>query len=697
MKKTVNAQSYATDGLKIFPCNPNGKNPLTTNGFKDASNDPEIIKLWWDQYPEANIGLVTGVENNLLVIDVDNKKGVDGSASLRELEAEFGSFDTYAVKTQRVEGGTHYYFTCSSERVKNQVDFRPGIDIRCNGGYVIAAGSSIDGREYTVVDAGKKQAEAPTELVEAILSHRKPVHNLDSLSSSPFGIPEGARNETLFKQASSMRGRDILYEVAENQIIQTARACNPPLEESEAIQVVQSAYQRYFPNTHNTDLGNAQKLTNQWGECIRYITEFKKWIFWGTTRWCFDENGFVIRLAKKTVREMYQQASQVEDVDRRRNMARHAQKSESLHSLEAMEKLARTEEGMPISQSALDTNPYLLGVRNGVVDLRTNTLIINNPEDFITKQAQVDYRPDAPAPRWLSFLDQIMEGDASMVEYLQRIVGYSLTGETSEQVLFFLYGFGANGKSTFVTTIQQMLGDYAAQTPSRTLMTRGRGANNDVARLRGARFVATTETEEGNRFDESELKILTGGDMIAARFLYQEHFEFQPDFKIWISGNHKPFIRGNDIGIWRRIRLIPFDVTIPVAEQDRELTIKLKEELSGILNWAIEGCLKWQEEGGLITPKKVEEATSEYRTELDLIRRWIEECCEKKPHVQTSSSELYQSYKRWATDNGEWVMSHKVFGNKLKEHWYESKRTNKGTVYQRLGLRLPYWMGSSNN
>ena len=691
MNKSIHAHNFAEAGQKIFPCNPNGKEPITSNGFKDASSQTETIKIWWENYPEANIGLVTGVENNLLVIDVDNKDGVDGNGSLEELEAEFGIFDTYSVHTQRVEGGTHYYFTCTSERVNNLVNFRPGIDIRCNGGYVIAPGSSIDGREYRVVDASKMRAEAPAGLVEAILNHRKPrPHHIPS-STFSFDIPEGARNQTLFEHASSLRGRDVPYEEAERQITQAALACSPPLPQSEAIQVVRGAYQRYFPNNNNTDLGNAQRLTQQWGDVVRYVTEFKKWIFWDTTRWCFDEDGYVIRLAKKTVREMYQQASQVEDVDRRRNMARHAQKSESLHSLEAMEKLARTEEGMPISQSSLDTNPYLLGVRNGVVDLRTNTLITNNPEDFITKQAQVDYLPDAPAPRWLSFLDQIMEGDASMVEYLQRIVGYSLTGETSEQVLFFLYGFGANGKSTFVTTIQQMLGDYAAQTPSRTLMTRGRGANNDVARLRGARFVATTETEEGNRFDESELKILTGGDMIAARFLYQEHFEFQPDFKIWISGNHKPFIRGNDIGIWRRIRLIPFDVTIPVAEQDRELTIKLKEELSGILNWAIEGCLKWQEEGGLITPKKVEEATSEYRTELDLIRRWIEECCEKKPHVQTSSSKLYQSYKSWATDNGEWVMSHKVFGNKLKEHRYESKRTNKGTVYQRLGLRLSYY------
>jgi len=259
--------------------------------------------------------------------------------------------------------------------------------------------------------------------------------------------------------------------------------------------------------------------------------------------------------------------------------------------------------------------------------------------------------------------------------------------------LFLLFGHGANGKSVFVNTIQDLLGDYAIQTPVSTLMTRGKGSiNNDIARMRGARFVATTETEEGSKFNESEIKLLTGGDTITCRFLRQEFFEYRPEFKIWISGNHKP-VPGDGHSIWRRLILIPFEIIVDEVNQDKELNLKLREELSGILNWAIEGCLEWQEEG-LKTPQKIVDAISEYKSEMDRVLTWMEECCEPKPRAgaETKASSLYGCYRKWAIENGEWAMSQRIFSNKLSEKGYKKIRKQQGQFYQ--GIRLsPRYIG----
>jgi putative DNA primase/helicase len=329
-------------------------------------------------------------------------------------------------------------------------------------------------------------------------------------------------------------------------------------------------------------------------------------------------------------------------------------------------------------------------VTNGVVNLRTGGLRENSKAEFITKQAPVVYSPEAKCPLWMSFLNQAMNNDQDMINYLQIIIGYSLTGDTREQKLFFLYGYGANGKSVFLNTIQEMLGDYAKQTPVSTLMTRAKGSvNNDVARLKSARFVATTETEEGSKFNESELKLLTGQDVITARFFRQEFFEFRPEFKIWVSGNHKP-VPGDGHGIWRRLVLIPFEVIVKDEDQDKELQNKLKQEFSGILNWAIEGCLKWQEEG-LKEPKKIVDAIAEYKSEMDRVNSWMEDCCiMSSQHCSTKASELYKSYKNWADNNGEWHMNQRILGTKLAERGFQKKRESRGWVYRGIKLNEDY-------
>jgi len=232
-----------------------------------------------------------------------------------------------------------------------------------------------------------------------------------------------------------------------------------------------------------------------------------------------------------------------------------------------------------------------------------------------------------------------------------------------------------------------MLGDYAMQTPVSTIMTRGKGSiNNDIARLRGARFVNTTETDEGSRFNESEIKLITGGDMISARFLHKEYFEYRPQFTLWISGNHKP-VPGDSYSIWRRLILIPFDVRFSENKQDKNLSYKLRAELPGILNWAIEGCLEWQDDG-LTTPKVILDATKEYQTEMDRINSWMEDCCSSNAsnHNSVKSSDLYKSYKSWADDNGEWHMNQRILGTKLAERGLQKRRESRGWVYRGIQL-----------
>ncbi len=683
------AEQYASDGIDVFPCDANGKSPLTKHGYKDASSNANDVERWWKAYPDANIGMPTGRRNNLVIVDVDIKGGAKGFESLSQLMSEGVVFDTKTVKTP--SGGYHYYYTYPEgfDRVKNKVNVRPGIDIRADGGYVVAPGSSIDGNNYEFPDNNKEISELPEKLLKVITGESELKTSALSKSSILSGVIEqGGRNDGVFKIASKLRGDDVPLDVAKAEVLATASACNPPLPHSEAIRCLESAYSHYQPNPKNpTDTGNAKRLVNLFGDDIRYVYEFKKWIHWDGNRWLFDEDGHIFRLAKKTARSIATEAANESNDNSRSKLLKHAISSEHQQRLLAMVDVAKSEPNITISQSTLDQDKYLLGTKNGVVNLKTGGLLDNAKDKMLTKQIGVAYDPDAECPRWIQFIDEITGGDKELSIYLKRIVGYSLTGDTKEQILFFLFGGGANGKSVFVNTIQTLLCDYAMQTPVSTIMTRGKGGiNNDVARLRGSRLVATTETEEGSRFNESEIKLLTGGDIITARFLHQEYFQFLPQFKLWISGNHKP-VPGEGYGFWRRLILIPFNVRFSGDQKDKYLEGKLKAEASGVLNWAIEGCLEWQDKG-LQTPGVILDATKEYKSEMDRINSWMEECCVEHPSPSRSekATDLYQSYREWAKNNGEWEMTQRIFGTKLVDRGLSKKRDSRGYSY--LGIQL---------
>ena len=372
-------------------------------------------------------------------------------------------------------------------------------------------------------------------------------------------------------------------------------------------------------------------------------------------------------------------------------------KSESEKSLSAMVRLAESESPLQVIPERLDADPWLLNVQNGTIDLRTGEQLPHRREDLITKLVPIDYRPDAEAPIFNQFVGQILAHNSNLVAFLQRAIGYSLTGDTREQVMFILHGNGSNGKSTLVNVLLSLLGDLAMQTPATTLMVKDNGTiPNDLAALKGARFVAASETDDGKRRSAALVKQLTGGDRISVRFMRGEFFEYVPTYKIFLSTNHKPVIRGADDGIWRRLMLIPFNVQfhddIPANQhlpldlrKDRNLPEKLRADIPGILRWAIEGCLAWQKDG-LGLPDEVREATAGYRSEMDVLAHFVADRCVTVPTARVQSSRLYAAYAQWCDDNGEFKLPNKMFTLKMKERGFEPRHGREGNFYSGLGL-----------
>lgn len=438
-----------------------------------------------------------------------------------------------------------------------------------------------------------------------------------------------------------------------------------------------------------TDLGNAVRLCRYFGDHIHFCPKYGGWLCWDGQRWASDETGQVMRYAKDSVVTMLNEAKALPDDDRRALIKWQVQ-SEAEARLRAMLSLAETEPGIPVRTSELDANPWLLNVENGTLNLELGSLGSHWQRDLITKLAPVRYLGDgATCPRWLDFLGEIFDGDTELIRFVQKAVGYSMTGSTREQCLFILYGTGANGKSTFLEVLRSMLGDYAMQSDfGAFLLNRGNdGPRNDVARLAGARFVSAIEVEQGRRLAESLVKSLTGQDVITARFLYRESFEFRPAFKVWMAVNHKPVIRGTDNAIWRRIRTVPFTVAIPPERQDRSLVTKLRAESPGILHWALEGCAAWRAEG-LEPPEPVRAATREYRDEMDVLAGFLSDCCVLASNARASAAKLYDAYKRWCEANGERAESQRRFGGWLVDRDFRKSRSGRNGATEYLGLAL---------
>lgn len=444
------------------------------------------------------------------------------------------------------------------------------------------------------------------------------------------------------------------------------------------------------PDPHRSfstsDLGNAERLVTLYGKNLRFCYAMNAWLVWQRTHWQEDKDGAAERLAKKTVRAIYREASNTEDDAKRKALAHHALRSESKKLIRDMLSLAQSEDGMPVKREDLDTGAWLLNCNNGTLDLKTGLLRRHERNDLMTKCLATKYNPDAACPQWETFLDTIFAHNTDLIRFVQRALGYALTSDTSEQCFFLMHGTGRNGKSTLLETIQNLMEEYAQSADFKTFLARdNEGIRNDIARMHGKRFVVAKESDKGKHMAEALMKQLTGEDTVTARFLHQEYFQFKPQFKLFLAANHKPEIKGTDTGIWRRVRLIPFNVTIPEGEIDKSLPKKLADENEGILAWLVRGCLDWQREG-LGVPDEVRNATAAYQEEMDVIARFISENCVIQKRAEVGATQLYKAYVAWCEETGERPEKQKNFGERLTERGYTRSHTRTGIVYYGIGL-----------
>ncbi|WP_367899796.1 phage/plasmid primase, P4 family [Bacillus pseudomycoides] len=408
-----------------------------------------------------------------------------------------------------------------------------------------------------------------------------------------------------------------------------------------------------------TELGNAERIAYEYGHVIKYVSDIG-WFIWDGKRWKLDMKKEIERITAKVLRSLYKSEDESEmkwaRMCERRNIR--------MNSIKDLMPL------VPGEREDFDRHKYLFNVENGIINLKTGKLQPHDREIGLTKITNIAFDENAKCPTWLAFLDQIFLGDQDLVEYMQRLIGYSLTGDISEQIMMFLVGGGSNGKSTFINTIKDLMGEYGKQAKADTFIKKkDTGANNDIARLVGARFVSAIESEEGEKLSESFVKQITGGEPVLARFLRQEYFEFVPEFKVFFTTNHKPVIGGLDEGIWRRVKLIPFNLNLPAHKRDKRLPEKLSLEMPGILNWAIEGCMKWQK-GKLKEPKVVAEATGQYKEDMDILAPFLDEVCyideQENEAIRIEAKELYNVYDNWCFKSGERSLGNRSFYRMLE-------------------------------
>ncbi|MGI9079735.1 MAG: DNA primase family protein [Acidimicrobiales bacterium] len=438
---------------------------------------------------------------------------------------------------------------------------------------------------------------------------------------------------------------------------------------------------------HLTDVGNSERLIARYGDDFRYVASWAAWLVWDGKRWKRDAKGEVYEAAKAVAANLWIQVATETDPDRRKALARWASQSEGANRIEAMIKLARTAPEIVVDTDELDADPWLFNVVNGTVDLRGGPVRPHRREDLITKLAPVAYRASrGECPTWLAFLERVLP-DPEVRDFLQEAVGYSLTGTVTEHLLFFAYGTGANGKTTLLQTLLGLFGEHGRQADPDLLLAAREAHPTGVADLLGARLVVSTEIDEGRRLAEATVKRLSGGDRLKARYMRQDFFEFEPTHTLFLAANHRPIVRGTDAAIWRRLRLIPFNVSIDPADQDHELVDKLRKELTGILSWALEGCRRWQAQG-MSTPTAVMVATDEYRTEMDVLGNFLAECCVVLTDSFVASADLYRAYVSWCEANGERPASQRKVGLTLTERGFERRQAGHERRWHWFGLGL---------
>jgi putative DNA primase/helicase len=677
--KLAKLNFYASHGWPIFPvtwlvdgkcscgrqdCNSPGKHPLVKEGFYAATTDFEKITQWHKRWPEANWGMRTGDKkaggSGLVIIDIDHKSGGFVTWDLLR-EENPGPIETVTVATGN--GGEHLWFLYPEGIVirSGAGVMGKGIDIRANLGYVLIPPSCTNQLyKFELNPSETEIIEMPAWIRSKLNGHVKPATIAPRPAAARLGktINQGERHQSLVSIAGSLKNTG-LGDAEIRATLETIRderleAGDHPITDDEIAGVVEWIKNKNAEFSFS-DLGNAERFLVMHKDQVRYCFAWEKWLSWDGRRWRVDDEAEILRLAHETIRQIYVEASNSKNEKTRQETAKHALRSERRPCIDNM--LECVKPYVNIRPEELDRHPMLLNVANGVIDLTNGNLKPHDPGLLLTKLTNIEYIFNAKCPEWEKAMALFTGGDQELAFFLQKAVGYTLTGSIDEHCLFFLYGLGQNGKTVFTEVIRRLAGDYAKRIDIDALMQSrnlGTVANPHVAAMAGARFVLASEIAESRKMNESLTKDLTGGDAITARFLFSNPFTFEPSHKIWMYGNHQPKVEGTDLGFWRRIRVVPFPVTIPddVKRPMGELLETFEKEMPGILYWAIVGCLLWQTDG-LSMPEAINRATVEYRTAQDLVLQFIDEQCEQHPDFSEDKDLFYTRWKEWCQLQGE--------------------------------------------
>jgi putative DNA primase/helicase len=683
------ATSYLGRGWPLVLLRPRAKIPLKP-GWKESpiAGGLELEAAVAAAPAEPNLGILTGDRSKLIVLDVDPRSG--GDSSLARIQKDHRVLPTTpTVRTG--SGGCHFYFL-----LPDRSDYRgdrtglpgyPGLDIKCGGLVVAPPSVHPNGERYEWEEGLSPDAvsisECPPWLIE-LASKRTRLAGAHGYTQGE--IEEGARNDTLFRLACGYRAQGFdLARIFALLKVENERA-TPPLDEDELRSVVHSAL-RYEPGRGHplTELGNARRLVALMNGDCRYESLGRKWYCFDETVWRPDLDGQVERIAKRVPQELRRDAENCGDQDLQRKLQSFAKASESRAKIQSSIELAKSEPEIVIRSEQFDRHLTLLNVGNGTIDLESAKLIQHQREHLLTRKIEVDYDPHARCPRFETFLGSIFDGDLELVEYLQKVVGYCLTGLATEQKFWILLGAGANGKSTLLNVLSRLLGDYAAHSPTDTFLEkRAGGPSNDLLRLRGARLVTVSEANPGDSFASGLIKQITGGETVTARALYSEFEEFVPQFKLIFATNHPPRFDGADYALIRRIKPIEFPRVFSQAEQDPNLLAQLLEELPGVLAWAVTGAVNYFRDG-LSDPPAVLSAIETYRAANDPVGQFIEEECVLEASAIEPASGLYAQYRAWAKQRGLDELNQTSFGLMLTRKGINA--TKRSQVY-RVGVRL---------
>jgi putative DNA primase/helicase len=679
-----------------------GKHPATRHGWQDAMLVEGGIRAAFTGAAPRNLGVACGAPSGgLVVLDVDPRNG--GDATLRALLAKHGKFPHTACVASG-GGGWHFWFRDTGGLVPRKVEVGAGLELLSTGNLVVCPPSThLSGGAYTW------KVKAPlADIPEWLARCGRPEARSVTSSGATRGlrlntvIPLGSRNSELTRIAGMLVGRGAPEELVLTVLDQVNQnLCDPPMLQEELHTLVTSVL-RYGPDIGReafNDQGNARRLINLHGSRMRWLGTRNTWLVWNGQRWAPD-NDEAMRLAKTVPDMLVALADQLakpadptgpdadlEHTSRRAKALREwGRASGSRGHLQAMLQLAASEPSVSVTEEDLDKHWWLLNTPGGVVDLRTGGMIPHAPEMMQTRMTSCAPKPGA-APTWQAFLKKVLAGDAGLARFLACAAGYSLTGSTQEHVIFLMWGEGRNGKTTFLEAVRNVLGDYALNTPFDTFTASGKeGPRNDIARLTGVRMTLATEGDEGSRLNEALIKRLTGGDVVTARYLYAEFFDFVPRFKIWLATNYRPRIRGMDYATWARIKLVPFEVTIQPHEKDPTLPAKLRAEYPQILHWLIQGAVAWGR-AGLPACDKVDIATIAYRQDQDTIGAFLEECCIVGDVQVVPANDLYRSFHRWSLEQGENPWSNKVFKLRMEERGFKRARGSGGVAWRGLSLQ----------